>query len=309
MDVDPKRLGALLAVARNGGVVAAADELRVSPSAISQQLTKLELEVGQALVHRTTRGTTLTSAGLTMAQAAEDIERVMAAALLAVDRPAGPDGTMRIGAFTSFLRSVLVPSLADWRARFPHIRVGLVEDDLPQLSKLLRRGELDVLVVELDASGDPPDLPPGVIEEPLLDEPWRLVVPAGTVLRDDGIDLDRLAVPWLGVDETSASSAASSRLRRGSGSAPETLHRYYETTTALALVAAGEGMALVPALALGEAVPEGVDVLDLHGLGTRRIVMRSTKKRTNDAMVRAARELIHEAVATVDLEGRSTQVD
>ncbi|KAA1373558.1 LysR family transcriptional regulator [Aeromicrobium fastidiosum] len=309
MDVDPKRLGTLLAVARNGGVVAAADELRVSPSAISQQLTKLEQEVGQALVLRTTRGTTLTSAGLTMAQAAEDIERVMATALLAVDRPAGPDGTMRVGAFSSFLRSVLVPSLADWRARFPRIQVELVEGDLPQLGRLLRRGELDVLVVELDASGDPPDLPPGVIEEPLLDEPWRLVVPAGTVLRDDSVDLDRLAVPWLGVDEASASSAAANRLRRGSGSGPTTLHRYYETTTALALVAAGEGMALVPALALGESVPDGVDVLDLHGLGTRRIVMRSITKRANDAMVRAARELIHEAVAAVDLEGRSSHAD
>ena len=55
MDIDPRRLPFLLSVAREGGIVAAADILMVSPSAVSQQIQKLEEEVGLRLVERTTR--------------------------------------------------------------------------------------------------------------------------------------------------------------------------------------------------------------------------------------------------------------
>ena len=54
MDIDPRRLPFLLSVAREGGIVAAADILMVSPSAVSQQIQKLEEEVGLTLVERTT---------------------------------------------------------------------------------------------------------------------------------------------------------------------------------------------------------------------------------------------------------------
>ena len=50
MDIDPRRLPFLLSVAREGGIVAAADILMVSPSAVSQQIQKLEEEVGLKLV-------------------------------------------------------------------------------------------------------------------------------------------------------------------------------------------------------------------------------------------------------------------
>lgn len=69
MEMDPRRLLVLLAVARTGGVLAAADELRITPSAVSQQLTKLENEAGQALLLRTPKGSVLTPAGLAMAEA------------------------------------------------------------------------------------------------------------------------------------------------------------------------------------------------------------------------------------------------
>ena len=56
----PRRLRVLLAVARTGGVLAAADELGITPSAVSQQLNKLEDETGHALVVRTPKGSVLT---------------------------------------------------------------------------------------------------------------------------------------------------------------------------------------------------------------------------------------------------------
>ena len=62
--LDPRRLRFLLAVARYGGVLAAADELAVTASAVSQQLAKLEQEAGRTLLQRTQTGSVLTPAGL-----------------------------------------------------------------------------------------------------------------------------------------------------------------------------------------------------------------------------------------------------
>jgi DNA-binding transcriptional LysR family regulator len=74
MDLDPRRLHVLLSVARTGSVLAAADDLLVSPSAVSQQLKRLEKDAGCALIQRTPRGSVLTPAGVIVAEAAEEIE-------------------------------------------------------------------------------------------------------------------------------------------------------------------------------------------------------------------------------------------
>jgi DNA-binding transcriptional LysR family regulator len=113
-----------------------------------------------------------------------------------------------------------------------------------------------------------------MIEEPLLDEPWKLVVPAGALLTTENIDLGHLSLPWLGVDSSAANASVLGRLRQSTGARMETVHQYQDTLTALALVAAGEGVAIVPTLALSGVSRDGVDVLDVPGLGTRRIVLR-----------------------------------
>src|SRR5919112_2227737 len=75
--IEPQRLRFLLAVARAGGVLAAADELRVTASAVSQQVARLEEETGRTLLQRTATGSVLTPAGLAVAEAAEDVERTL----------------------------------------------------------------------------------------------------------------------------------------------------------------------------------------------------------------------------------------
>ena len=84
MILDPRRLRFLLAVARYGGVLAAADELDVTASAVSQQLSKLEQETGRSLLQRTPTGSVLTPAGLALAEAAR---RAVDAASTSVQAP------------------------------------------------------------------------------------------------------------------------------------------------------------------------------------------------------------------------------
>src|SRR3712207_2151244 len=126
MDIDPRRLRVLLAVARTGGVLAAADELRITPSAVSQQLTKLENETGHALVVRTPKGSMRAPAGLAIAEAGEEIERALSAAVARIEGGGMVEGVVRIGGFTSCVRAVVRARLAEWRDQYPQRQVQLV---------------------------------------------------------------------------------------------------------------------------------------------------------------------------------------
>jgi len=301
MRIEPQRLRYLLAVARAGGVLAAADELRVTPSAVSQQLSRLEHEVGRQLVIRTPQGAVLTADGLAVAQAAEDIERTLnlVAARLEEDE-AGPTGTVRVGAFHSFLRAILIPNLEGWRTKHPGLRIEIVEEDPADLMKSLRAGEIDMLVYELDTGDSPAKLPAGMTETPLLDEPWKLVMPKSMLAANDAMDLSALPLPWLGVDPTTASAQAVRRVSRAFAGTPTFAHYYTETQTGLALVTAGEGVAMVPSLALYGLPQTGFDALEIPGLGMRRIVLRRYERRRTPETVDVAANLIREASAAFD---------
>ena len=302
MDIDPRRLRVLLAIARTGGVLAAADELGITASAVSQQLNKLEEETGHALVVRTPKGSVLTPAGLAVAEAGEEIERALSVARARIEGGAKIAGVVRVGGFTSFVRTVVIPRLPEWRTQYPQLQIRIVEDDFPALMRLLRQRQLDADVVELDSTtAEQRSLSAGMTEEPLLDEPWKLVVPSGALLTTENIDLARLPLPWLGVEPTAANAAVLGRLRQSTGAQMDTAHQYQETLTALALVAAGEGIAIVPTLALSGVSHDGVDVLDVPGLGTRRIVLRRFDRRRSASMpVDTVARLLRESAAAFD---------
>lgn len=275
MEIDPRRLRFLLAVARTGGVLAAADELSVTASAVSQQLARLEAETGHTLLERTPRGTVLTSMGQALAEAGEGIERLLdQARTRLVGEESDPAGTVHLGGFQTFLTTVLIPRLPAWRSRYARVRLDIVESDRDSLLRSLRSGEIDLAVVEFDAGEPSRPKARGIREVPLLDEPWKLVVPTGSLIATDVVDLDRLTLPWLGLEASMASWQAVRRVRRALGRSDATVHTFHDVQTALALVAAGEGVTVLPSLALHGAIPPGVDAVDVPGLGIRRIVLR-----------------------------------
>ena len=108
MNLSPHRMAVLLAVQRSGGVVAAADLLHISPSAVSQQVRALERESGTRLLDRTPTGAVLTPAGRVLTTAAERIEDELAAAtreLVALDGST-PTGLVRVGSFATAVRAL-----------------------------------------------------------------------------------------------------------------------------------------------------------------------------------------------------------
>ncbi len=106
MQVLPQRLSVLLAVHRAGGVVAAADILHITPSAVSQQIRLLERECGTRVLDRTPTGAVLTAAGKVLADAAERIEDELTTVILG--RDAMPDvGALVAEAVTHYGERVL----------------------------------------------------------------------------------------------------------------------------------------------------------------------------------------------------------
>ncbi|WP_109212222.1 MULTISPECIES: LysR family transcriptional regulator [Microbacterium] len=299
--MDPRRLRILLAVARTGSVVAAAEELFITPSAVSQQLKRLEREAGRPLVMRTPRGTVLTPAGVIAAEAAEEIERAVGTANARMREGAGPSGEVRLGAIASALRSIIVPRVAEWGERYPRLAIHLVEGDTQSLTRDLRRRELDLAVIELDTEVTEEQLPSGMIEQPLVDDPWRLVTPAAWMIDRASITTRRPPLPWLGVDAP-IMELAIQRLGRITALESAPIHLYYDPATAVSMVAAGQGVAVLPALTLPGTDLSNVRVIDLPGLGTRSLVLRGfSSDAAPNSPVGAVVGAIRQAVASLDL--------
>ncbi|MGO3885944.1 MAG: LysR substrate-binding domain-containing protein, partial [Mycetocola sp.] len=158
------------------------------------------------------------------------------------------------------------------------ITIVINEGTTERMPQLLRSGEANLVIVdrELDAT-----TPAYTAEVPLLDEPWRLVAPQASTTDLGVTELGKL--PWLGASHRAAAARAVDRAISTLGITPERAHRYDDYQSALALVRAGQGVTLLPALALGQSVPDGVDVIDMPGLGSRHLTIRhrATRREPN----------------------------
>jgi molybdate transport repressor ModE-like protein len=250
MRIDPHRLLVLRAVRRAGGVLPAARALYLSPSAVSQHLTRLEAETGLSLVDRSQRGggrsLALTAAGQALAQQGERLAEVLADTERAAMSLRGErSGPVRIGGFSTVLRRLVGPAIVDLAIAEPSIVPTVTEvgeaDGLAQL----RAGELDLVILDRRPEAEPPR---GVVAEDLLRDAYRVVVPASWPVHDDAETL--LRGRWIAGHEGTAARAALDALAAPAGVQPDIRHLCDEFTSMLALVGAGLGAALVTDLVL-----------------------------------------------------------
>jgi DNA-binding transcriptional LysR family regulator len=300
MPTDARRLAVLLAVHRAGGVNAAADVLHVTPSAVSQQITRLEAEEGVQVLDRGPRGVTLTAAGRILAESAERIEAELVDARKAIATLGGEvSGRVTVAAFRTAIRAVVGPSAVVVAERHPGIELVIEEREPFDALRRLRDGDADIVLIEQDADADG-TVPRGVRDTVLLEEPWRLVLPTSVAAPIRLEDL-RDAV-WVGSEPDTAAARALGRVAATLGGRVRTRHQYYDFDVALALVAAGQGVAILPALALQGDVPHGVSVVTVPGLGSRRLVARrrATRRQPGPA-VTAVLDVLLGVAATIEL--------
>lgn len=128
MDTNGIKLFVLAAETLN--ISAAGQQLGLTPSVASAWLSKLEMQVGADLFHRTTRKVTLSIEGTEFLPYAREILSQQEAALAALGR-GNPNvsGTLRFAASSTFAQRFVVPLLPEFLARYPDINVELMLSD------------------------------------------------------------------------------------------------------------------------------------------------------------------------------------
>ena len=171
-------LDAVLSIARCGSFRAAALELGMSTTALSNAIAKLEQRLGIRLFNRTTRSVSLTDAGKTFVErvgpAMTDIHDAM---LAAQSQQETPMGTLRINAFASAAREVMAPLILTFLRRYPQVHIDLVTE-----------GRLvDIVAAGFDMGLRPADLVPSDMIAVSLGLPRRnAVVASPDFLRTHG---------------------------------------------------------------------------------------------------------------------------
>ena len=144
-NLDMDALRSLEAILRLGGVARAAERISRSPSAISQQMRKLESQLGQPLFRKQGRRVVLTEAGDRVHAYARRILELNDEAVHAV-RGAAIDGTVRFGLPGDFAETWLPAALGKFRTAYPAVRVDVLVERNALLLERLDRGELDLVL-------------------------------------------------------------------------------------------------------------------------------------------------------------------
>ena len=178
------QLRAFAEVIDRGSFSAAAERLRLSQPAVSQQVRQLERRLGLSLVERTGKRATPTAAGVELLRHAKLIGEAVSAALddMAV-RAGGAGGRVRIGTGATACIYLLPPILRDLRQRFPTLEIMVRTGNTAEILKSLAENALDLGLVTLPAPGRTFEV------TPVLQDPFVAVVPT------DGGDWPSVVTP------------------------------------------------------------------------------------------------------------------
>lgn len=147
-----RRLRYFVAVAEELNFRRAAERLHLAQPALSQQIQKLEAELGVQLLNRSRRSVSLTAPGLVMLDEARRLLRdAAAAARAAVDAESGAGGKLRVGHLADAVPSILPRAIARFATRHPGVEV--LPQTLPARRAIedVQAGRLDLALVGLPA--------------------------------------------------------------------------------------------------------------------------------------------------------------
>jgi molybdate transport repressor ModE-like protein len=250
MDVDLNRLRILSAVSRSGSLAGAAAGLSYTPSAVSQQVRKLESELGTPLVERHARGVRLTEAGHAAVRRCESIEAQLAGLDSDLKELAGGHrGTVRFGVFPTFAASLLPEVVIGLRTSHPEIRLAVHSSRVSPLQDLLKTSQLDIALTWdypwNQASDDE------VVSHELLLDSTVLIVPRSHRLAGrDTVALEDLAEEeWIVRASGHPTAELLFRCAHTAGFRPKVAIEASDYQETQAMIAAGLGILMCPRLA------------------------------------------------------------
>ncbi len=236
-------LRSFLTVARLGSFSRAAESLGITQPSLSQQIQKLERELGVTLFDRLGRSLRVTAFGESLRGSAERILREAEQARTALEGLKSDDsGHLRVGVIPTLLPYAMVEPLAAFQKQYPRVELTLVEAMTEDLVDALRGGELDLALLALPIRHNE------IICSELFREPLVAALPRSHVFSQ----AEKLALPQLGMEKMLL-------LREGHCLREDVLtactkaraqfHQVFESDhleSILRLVASGYGVSLVP---------------------------------------------------------------
>ncbi len=249
--LNAERLRALCTVADLGSLAAAAEALHMTPSGVSQQLGRLEKELGLAVIERQGRGVRLTDAGTLLARRGhEALSLLERAESEAASLHGEVVGALRLGAFVSASRTVLPQAVATLREEHPHVEVTLTEGEAEELIPQVLRRRIDLAVVD-SWSTLPLQIPPDASIGFLYRDVADVALPSEHPLAGrESVHLSELTgVPWAAWSVGTGFHDWLVQSLRGQGVEPRIDYRVAEFATHMEFVARGLAAALIPRLA------------------------------------------------------------
>ena len=251
MAMDTRQLQTLLAIEQHGGFAAAAQAINLTASAVSQQVSALEAELGAQLYDRTRRPPVLTAKGAEMLRSARQILRILTETKASVT---GGDvgGTLAFGSLRTGANSLVPQALASLQDRYPELsfrlRIGMSEELMAEVVS----GQLDAALVAEHVA-----VPPSLRWTEVLSEPLVVITPPGT----GGLAIRDLVrqVPYIRYrTQVPLARQIDTEIAR-LGVAPRQLLSVNTMTAVVGCVRAGLGFAIIPYVALQDSITAALD--------------------------------------------------
>lgn len=278
----------VVAVARTGNFSRAAEQCHVSQPSLSQQIQKLEEELGERLFDRLKREAKLTAYGQSfLRRAARILEEVDAAKREATDAKELISGSVTLGVLPTIAPYLLPPVLTQFHARFPGVEVIVQEDTTAQLLKLALACEIDFALASLPIGDGRFEVRELFAEELLVALPPDHPLTARRALRSSDLESERLIVMKEGhcLGDQVLNFCERRAVR------PNVTFRSAQLETVQSLVCAGVGLSLIPAMAAGAGRGRRPEYRSLQApRPERKIVALWPKQRP---LGRAAEELLN----------------
>ncbi|MCH5675628.1 LysR substrate-binding domain-containing protein [Streptomyces gilvus] len=295
-----RHLKAFVTVAEELNFRRAAARLQMSQPPLSQQIKRLERDVGVSLLRRTTRQVALTPAGHAfLAEARIALKAAQTAPEAARQAAAGQIGAVRLGFSGPTSHEALVLMTKKFRAHRPHVRLEVLGPFLAgEMVELLNRDEVDAGLIRLPVAGS------GIQVRILTRHPVTVALPAEHPLAGrEKVDLRDLCDEPVVSHPTNRGAGLVSLIHSAYlkyGSSPNIVQEAPDTHTILSLVGAGVGIGFVPSPAGHLKVP-GVVLLPVSGIPPVALALAWRREDPNPAL-HALLELLDEVSAECSVQ-------
>lgn len=271
-----RQLQYALAIAKELNFSRAAEKLHIAQPSLSQQLAKLEKELGVRLFSRSTNAVELTYAGKIFMDKAQTIIDTVEMLKREMDDIAHMrKGKLIVGSLPITGSHILPLVLPAFQAKYPDIEIQLVEDTTRNLEALTASGETDISLLSL------PLADPSLAWEPLIEEEICLALPPGHPLAEraekDAVHIGNLkGEPFVVLKKGQGFRTITVDLCREAGFEPKIVFESSNIDTVQALVAAGMGIAFVPRMVTRDpSIPFTPAYVPLAPKPTRTLVIAS----------------------------------